>query len=122
MKPFFRPGDIVLYDSCWNHSDSQRPFIVLMREGGDLLLCPLTSSGQMRADLPLKPRAGGLRYRSWVAATDYKHQVNNLKRVNAHCVEVRIGQLTQNEFHAVQITAITQVKKQKAFVKRFAVP
>ena len=69
MKPSLRPGVVVLYDNNWDHSSNGRPHIVLKAEGDDVLLCPLTSTGQMRKDLPLPAGAGGLRKRSWVAPT-----------------------------------------------------
>ena len=121
MKPPLRPGVVVLYDNTWDHSIKGRPHIVLMAEGDNVLLCPLTSTGQMRKEPPLPAGAGGLRKRSWVAATDCLHRKNNLVRVHQSIVQgSRVGQLTVGQFQAVQLTAVAQVKRQKRFAMSFA--
>ena len=121
MKPPLRPGVVVLYNNTWDHSSNGRPHIVLMTEGDSVLLCPLTSTGQMRHEAPLPAGAGGLRKRSWVAAVDYQHRKNNLVRVHQSVIHgSRIGRLTVGQFQAVQITVVTQVKRQKRWAKSIA--
>jgi hypothetical protein len=117
MEASFRPGDVVLFDNNWDHNEHGRPHIVLKILNRDLILCPLSTAGHGRAEAPLPPRVGGLRYRSWVAATDVRYRQNNLRQVRKCLVGRLVCKLTAQEFHAAVQVIFTQRHKQKKLAK-----
>lgn len=115
MKTRLRPGHVVLYDNGWTHNDNGRPHVVIhVCPTRGIRLCPLTSSGQgSRQEHPLPARPGGLRFRSWVAATDSRYTANQLLWVDQAHLGRTVCTLTASELIAVKLTALTQLKRRK---------
>ena len=110
-----RTGAVVLYDNGWNHSSSGRPHVVIhVCQSRGVRLCPLTSTGQMRKDAPIHARPGGLKYNSWVAATDANHTRNQMLWVDPSHLGSTVGHLTAGELASIKLTAVAQLNRRKS--------
>ena len=121
MMPHFSPGAVVLYDNGWNHNQDGRPFVVVSTcPSRGLRLCPISSTGgDNRPEPPIPPRAGGLRHKSWVAATDTRSTTNQLLWVDPAHVGRRVCWLNAAELAAVKLTAAAQLIRRKARSRSF---
>jgi hypothetical protein len=119
--PIHRPGQVVLYDNGWNHNDNGRPHVVLaICPARGIRLCPLSSTGGSRPDAPIPARNGGLRFDSWVAATDCRHCNNQLLWVDPTHIGRTVCHLTTTELETVKVVATTQLQRRKARVLALA--
>lgn len=120
MTHTFKIGQVVLYRNEWNHANNGRPFVVLEIDSfRGIRLCPLTSSPSVELEAntaPLMPRYGGLKRVSWVGAVDFMRSVSNLFWVKPILIGPVVCSLTQQELTAVQLSAVTQLKRLQAKV------
>lgn len=116
-----RPGHVVLYDNGWNHNDSGRPHVVIaVCSTRGIRLCPLSSTSSNRPDEPIPARNGGLRFDSWVAATDSRHRDNQLFWAEPAHLGRKVCNLTEEELEAVKVVALAQLQRRKARVAALA--
>ena len=114
-----RLGAVVLYDNGWNHDKQGRPHVVVaICPTRGIRLCPLSSTAHgRRVEPPIPPRAGGLRYPSWVCATDAFHTSSQLFWADPTHLGRTVCHLTAGELDAVKVTALTQLQRRKSKVR-----
>jgi hypothetical protein len=116
-----RPGQVVLYDNGWNHNDNGRPHVVVaVCPTRGIRLCPLSTTPAGRPDAPIRARNGGLKFDSWVAATDCRHCNNQLLWADPTHIGRTVCRLTQAELDTVKIVATTQLQRRRSRVAALA--